>query len=56
MRDRLLALGDNVWKYSPHNIFVDVDAKIPRDFQGDSGGAKLGVSSFHLQDKLDEFW
>ena len=42
-------------KYPPHEIFVDVDAKSPRDFLGDSGGAEFGISALHLHNQLDEF-
>ncbi len=43
-------------KYPSHDVFIDVDAKSPCDFQGDPGSAELGISALHLQNKLDELW
>jgi hypothetical protein len=42
-------------KYPPHDVFIDVDAKSPCDFQGDPGSAELVIAALNLQDKLDEF-
>ena len=43
-------------KYPSHDIFIDVYAKSPRDFQGDPGSAEPGIAVLHLKDKLDELW
>jgi hypothetical protein len=43
-------------KYPPYDVFIDVDAKSPCDFQSDPGSAEPGIAALHLQDKLNELW
>ena len=43
-------------QHTPNNILVDVDTERQRDLLGDAGTTPVGITTFHCNDRVNEFF